>query len=241
MELKKTYLPMMMAGLMTTGLAATTAQAEDLPISGDIGIYSQYMWRGMQASSSASVQGDLGAETDFGLSANVWFAAPLGNAPNGNNTTEFDFTVDYSTEIAGVGVSVGYIYYLYQNQTSWNTGELYAGLSYGPVSVTYYNAVNSNKGGWKKDAYVDVGLAQSYGGYDFGANFGFYLPSNDLNNPTAFPTTKNELGHVDLSLSKDMELGAAVTMTPSMMVSIPTYTGKPKGASQFVAGVNFAY
>ncbi|ATX81882.1 hypothetical protein Ga0123462_1013 [Mariprofundus ferrinatatus] len=230
------------AALMLLGAGSvSTAQAEDLPIAGDIGVYSQYMWRGMQASPSASVQGDLGVESDFGLSANVWFAAPLGNAANGNNTTEFDFTVDYSTEFGGVGVSVGYIYYLYQNASSLNTGELYAGLSYGPVSATYYYAVNANKNGWKKDAYVDLGLSHSYGGFDMGANFGFYLPSNDVNNPTAFPTTKNELGHIDLSLSKDVELGGGVTMTPSLLVSVPTYTGKPNGASQFVAGVNFAY
>jgi len=240
MELKKKYLPMMMAGLMTTGLAATTAQAEDVSVGGDIGVYSQYMWRGMQASPSASVQGDLGVDAGNGLSANVWFAAPMGNNAAGGNTTEFDFTVDYSGEVSGLSYSLGFIYYSYLNSASANTGEAYIGLGYGPLSVTYYNAVLANAGGWQKDAYVDVALGHSIGGFDVGANFGFYLPSTDIANPTAFPTTKKELGHVDLSLSKDVTI-AEVTMTPSLMVSIPTYTGKPKNAHQVVAGVNFAY
>jgi len=241
MKLKKIYLPMMMAGLMTTGLTATTAQAEGMSVGGDVGVFSQYMWRGMQASSSASVQGDLGVDTGMGLSANVWFAAPLGNTATGGNTTEFDFTVDYSGEIGDLGYSLGFIYYSYLNGAAANTGEAYIGLGYGPISVTYYNAVLANAGGWQKDAYVDVGLGHSIGGFDMGANFGFYLPSTDVANPTAFPTTKKELGHVDLSLSKDVALSEGVTMTPSLMVSIPTYTGKPKNANQFVGGVNFSY
>ncbi|GAV20940.1 hypothetical protein MMIC_P1918 [Mariprofundus micogutta] len=241
MELKKKYLPMMMAaGLMTTGLATTAAQAEGMSVGGDVGVFSQYMWRGMQASSTASVQGDLGVDAGNGLSANVWFAAPLGNSATGGNTTEFDFTIDYSGEVGDLSYSLGFIYYAYLNGASANTGEAYAGVGYGPLSVTYYNAVLANAGGWQKDAYVDVALGHSMGGFDFGANFGFYLPSTDVANPTAFPTTKKELGHVDLSLSKDVTVGD-VTMTPSLMVSIPTYTGKPKNANQFVAGVNFAY
>ncbi len=235
MRMKKTYLSMLMAGLLGMGFGAAQAQAEG--VSGDIGVFSQYMWRGMQASSTASVQGDLGTDIAGGLSANVWFAAPLGNNAAGGNVTEFDFTVDYSGEISGLSYSIGAIGYAYLNAASGNAAELYAGLGYGPVSLTYYYAIS---GSWKKDGYVDLGLSASYAGFDFGADLGFYLPSSDVQNPTAFPTTKNELGHVDLAVSKDIDL-SGVTMTPSLLISVPTWTGKPKNANQFVAGVNFAY
>jgi len=219
--------------LMGLGFTAivTPAQAGDMAVSGDMGVYSQYMWRGMQQTSGNSVQGDLNLDTGTGLSANVW-AASLNS-----NSTEFDFTVDYSGEVGDFGYSVGAIAYTYLNAASGNATEVYVGGSYGPVSATYYYAVG---GSWKKDAYADIALGQSVGGFDLSADFGFYLPSKSASNPTAFPTIKNELGHVDLGISKDVEVGG-ITFTPSFMVSLPTYTGAPNNSTQFVGGLNAAF
>ncbi len=209
------------------------AQAAGLSPSGDIGVFSQYMWRGMQQTSTPSVQGDLGMDFGGGLSANVWFASLNGNSAQGGQKTEFDLTLDYSGELGGLSYSVGAIGYTYLNAASGNAAELYLGVGYGPASLTYYYAVT---GAWKKDAYLDLGLSASLSGFDLGADFGFYLPAA----ATSFPTTKNELGHVDLSVSKDVDI-AGVTMTPSLLLSIPTYTGRPHNALQFVAGVNFGF
>jgi len=217
--------------LLAMGLMVSAAEAEEVAISGDIGVYSQYMWRGMQQTASASVQGDLNVDSGMGLSANVWFASLAGPS------TEFDFTVDYSGEIGDVGYSIGAIAYSYLNSAASNASEVYLGLSYGPVSATYYYAVN---GAWKKDAYLDIGLGHSLMGYDLSADFGFYLPTTSLTSPTAFPTTKKELGHVDVAISKDIDV-SGITFTPSFMVSIPTYTGKPKNSTQFVGGLNAAF
>ena len=228
-----------LAMMMSAGFAALPAQAADSAVSGDIGVYSQYMWRGMQQTQGTSVQGDYGLDIGSGLSANVWFAAPLGNnnAVQNGNKTEFDYTVDYSGEAGGVSYSVGAIAYTYLNGAAGNATEVYAGVGFGPVSATYYYAV---AGSWKKDAYLDVAVSQSLAGFDLGADFGIYLPSTSAANPTGFPTTKNGLGHIDLSISKDVSVGDA-TMSPSLMISIPQYSGKPKNANQVVAGVNFAY
>ncbi|MFQ5345652.1 MAG: TorF family putative porin [Mariprofundus sp.] len=248
--MKKSLLAVLMAGMTGMSAGAMQAQAEDSIISGDIGVYSQYMWRGMQQASGASVQGDLGVDIVDGLSANVWFAAPLGNNVAGGNVTEFDWTIDYSGEVSGLSYSLGYIYYSYLNGVSGNTGEIYAGVGYGPVAVTYYYATNSNRGGWKKNSYFDIALSQNVAGFDLGADFGFYLgkKANAANNQNnEFPTTKKGLGHVDLSISKDVTLSDGVTMTPSLMVSIPTWksdnpaTPRPKNTNQVVAAVNFSY
>ena len=228
-----------LAMIMSVGFAAIPAQAGDSVVAGDIGIYSQYMWRGMQQTQGTSVQGDYGLDIGGGLSANVWFAAPLGNnnAVQNGNKTEFDYTVDYSGEAGGVSYSVGAIAYTYLNAAAGNATEVYAGVGFGSVSATYYYAV---AGSWKKDAYLDVAVSQSLAGFDLGADFGVYLPSTSTANPTGFPTTKKGLGHIDLSVSKDVSVGDA-TMSPSLMVSFPQYSGKPKNANQVVAGVNFAY
>jgi len=161
----------------------------------------------------------------------------------GGNKTEFDYTVDYSGEAGGVSYSVGAIAYTYLNGAAGNATEVYAGVGFGPVSATYYYAV---AGSWKKDAYLDVAVSQSLAGFDLGADFGIYLPSTATANAPITPGTainpasKKGLGHIDLSISKDVSVGDA-TMSPSLMISIPQYSGKPKNANQVVAGVNFAY
>lgn len=227
----KTKLKHIVAAIaVASGMMSTTAAA-DPTISGDMGVYSQYMWRGMQQTASPSVQGDLNLDSGMGLSANVWFGSLAGPA------TEFDFTVDYSGEVSGLSYSIGAIAFTYLNSGASNATEVYAGIGYGPVSATYYYAV---AGSWKKDAYIDLALGHSLGGFDFGANFGFYLPSSSASNPTAFPTTKNELGHVDVSVSKDIEVVETV-MTPSFMVSFPTYSNAPSNNTQFVGGLNVAF
>ena len=236
--MKKTVFGTVAAGMLAMGGMAGVAQAEGLSVAGDMGVYSQYMWRGMQQTQGASVQGDFAVDIAKGLSANVWFATPLGNNVNGGNKTEFDWTVDYSGEVNNFSYSVGGIFYSYLNNGAGNAGEIYAGVGYGPVSITYYYAL---AGSWKKDAYIDAALSQSVGGFDLGADFGFYLPSTAAANPTGFPTTKKSLGHVDLSVSKDVSLADGVTMTPSLMISTPMYSGKPKNANQVVAGINFSY
>ncbi|HXH73243.1 MAG TPA: TorF family putative porin, partial [Mariprofundaceae bacterium] len=53
---------------------AAPAQADDLSISGDLGAFSQYVWRGVpQNASKAAVQGDVSAALG-GLSGTVWFS-----------------------------------------------------------------------------------------------------------------------------------------------------------------------
>lgn len=230
MKIKGNIKKLAAAIAIATGMMSSTAVAEPT-ISGDIGVFSQYMWRGLQQTPSASVQGDLGVDSGMGLSANVWFASLA------SNSTEFDFTVDYSGEFSDISYSIGAIAYTYLNSGASNATEVYVGLGYGPVSATYYYAVD---GAWKKDAYVDVALGHSLAGFDLGANFGFYLPTTSVTQPTAFPTTKKELGHVDLSVSKDIEVMDTV-MTPSFMVSLPTYTGAPNNSTQFVGGLNVAF
>jgi len=231
-----------LAMIMSTAFAAAIpAQAKDgLAVTGDIGVYSQYLWRGVQQTLDAtgkpiaapSVQGDLGVDIGGGLSANVWFASAVGKAAS--NTTEFDYTLDYTLKASGVSYSAGVIAYTYLNAAAGNATEVYVGAGFGPLSATYYYAV---AGSWKKDAYLDVALSQPLGGFDLGADFGFYIPTAVT---PIYPTTKRGLGHIDLSISKDVTIGDT-TMTPSLLISTPQYSGKPKNANQVVAGVNFSY
>jgi len=234
-----------MALLVGMGLTTMAPAAQAADVSGDLGIYSQYVWRGMaQGDAGTSVQGDYGVELGKALSANMWFASPIG--AGANSVTEFDWTLDYSGEIDKLSYSVGYIYYSYLNSAVSNTGEVYAGLGYGPVSATYYYAVNSDTGGWKKSSYLSLGVGADAAGFDLGATLGLYLGKADTANAiNEFPTTKKGLGHIDLSISKDMVI-KDITITPSLTISMPTWKDavtnkRPSNSNLIVAGINFAY
>ncbi|HIP06541.1 MAG TPA: hypothetical protein EYG66_01535 [Mariprofundaceae bacterium] len=105
----------------------------------NIGLYSQYVWRGQRQSVGAmSVQGDVGLAHDSGASANVWFAT-LG----AGNATEFDITLDYSADLEFMSYSAGMILYRYHNNGAANASEVYAGVSHDLGSATAYYDIDS--------------------------------------------------------------------------------------------------
>ncbi len=105
----------------------------------NIGLYSQYVWRGQRQSGGAmSVQGDVGLEHDSGASANVWFAT-LGTG----NATEFDITLDYSADLGFMAYSAGLILYRYHNDGAANTTEVYGGVTHELGTATLYYDVDS--------------------------------------------------------------------------------------------------
>jgi uncharacterized protein (TIGR02001 family) len=91
------------------------AQAEEISISGDIGVASQYVWRGVVQKGQPAVQGDLGVSYE-GLSVSAWFSNSYASPDPqtlGKEVIEFDFTADYSGSVGDVGYSAGGIYYTY--------------------------------------------------------------------------------------------------------------------------------
>lgn len=179
--------------------------------------------------------GEFEASLGGGFIANIEYASPLENTPQGANVTEIDLSLIYGTAFQGFEFEVGFMYSSFLNKASANTGEVIAAAGYGAVKVTYYYAFMGNPDSWKKDQYIDLALNTELVTIDWTANFGFYLPSKDAANPTGFPTNKNELGHIDLSASKSFH-ASDLSITPSIRLSIPTYSGKPSNSNQLVLG-----
>jgi len=260
MEMKKKYLSMMMASLMTTGMAVTTAQAEDVSVSGDIGVASQYVWRGSVQKGQPVVQGDLGVSYE-GFSASSWFSnSYVSTEPQfaGKDVVEFDFTADYSGSVGdtGLGYSVGGIYYTYLYDAHSNFIEAYAGVSYdavvSPSLTVYYTAKGVNSGFYAKgDVWVDLGLSTSVAGFDLSATASYVNWKNLASRAAVggLDMYKDGISLVQLGISKDIEAGS-VTITPSIGASIPVigkssdgeryiYGGAVK--NEFIASVNVAY
>ena len=250
--MNKTIIKHTAAILLAMGMMTSASQAEDISVSGDLGIASQYVWRGVtQTSGKTAVQGDLGISKD-GFSAAVWFSnAYASPAPQfaGRDVVEFDWTVDYSGEISDVGYSIGAIGYTYLYDSMSNFPEVYAGLSYGPVSLTaYYNVADSaNKAYLAGDLWIDLGASTAVAGFDVSGTLSY---ANWKNDPTrAAASFKDGLNLITVGISKDVAI-ADGTMTPSLTVTVPVIGKDAAGntniygvaaTEEFVAAVNFAY
>jgi len=257
----KTIMKLSTAVLLAMGLTVSAAQAEDVAISGDIGAYSQYVWRGVeQTVNSTAVQGDLGVSMG-GLSAGVWFSNTYpAAAPQylGKDVVEFDWTLDYSGNIGdtGLGYSVGGIAYTYLYDSASNFPEIYAGLSYdtflSPSLTAYYTVSDSqSKAYLAGDLWIDLGLSTSVSGFDVSGTISYANWKNDVvNRPIgAVDTFKDGLSLAAIGISKDIEV-AGTTMTPSLTFTYPLAKKQADGEryiygvpvkSEFIAGVNFSY
>jgi len=262
--MKKTYIAIMVAGLMGTGLVAKTASAEEaaselpygMTVSGDIGVASQYVWRGVtQTSGKTAVQGDLGVAIG-GLSVGGWFSnAYAATAPQfvGRDVVEFDWTASYGGDIGetGLGYSVGGIWYTYLYDSASNFPEINAGLSYGPLSLTGYYVVadSNNKAYLKGDTWVDLGASYSLAGFDLSGTVSYASWKKDAVNRATVANYKNGISLATLSLSKGFTLGD-VAMTSSLTATVPLATKQADGnryiygvaaKNEFVAAVNMSY
>jgi uncharacterized protein (TIGR02001 family) len=257
--MKKLPLSLLLSGSMLLGVGSATAEEitdAGLVVSGDVGIASQYIWRGVtQTNGKTAIQGDLGVALGD-ASASVWFSnAYPSTAPQfgGRDVVEFDWTLDYSSSFgdSGVGYSVGAIGYTYLYDAASNFPEIYAGLSYGPVSLTaYYNLKDSfNKAYLRGDTWVDLSADASLGGFDLSGTVSYAKWKKDVVNRPVATSFKSGTSVITLGGSKDVDLGAS-TMTPGFTVTLPVAKKDPAGnrniygvsvQKEFVASVNFTY
>ncbi|MDQ6992205.1 MAG: TorF family putative porin [Mariprofundus sp.] len=259
MSKQKLHITIAIASMM--GLFATTATAEEsgLSIGGDIGMASQYVWRGAMQKGTAAVQGDVSLSYD-GFSTSAWFSnSYISPDPQsaGKEVVEFDFTADYSGSVGDLGYSVGGIYYTYMRDSNSNFGEVYGGISYdavvSPSLTVYYTAKGVTSGFYKTgDLWVDLGLSTSVAGFDISGTASYVKWKKDVTNrPTVagFNQYKNGFSLVQLGISKDIAV-ADTTITPSITFYVPTigkssdgnrYIYATKATNEFVASVNIAY
>jgi len=152
----------------------TTAMAE-VEVSANVGVASNYVWRGMtQTNNQAAVQGGIDlAMGGFYLgtwASNVDYTIPTKIAGD----TEVDGYAGYAGELAGIGYDIGYIRYGYLTDPSLSFNEAYVGLSkdFGPVSLgaTYSMGQGTAPDDIGVDASIpvmdDYSLDLGWGDYD---------------------------------------------------------------------------
>ena len=257
--MKKSYLATITAFMLVLAGGNMQAQAEEVSISGDIGVASQYVWRGSVQKGQPAVQGDLGVSYE-GLSVSAWFSNSYASPDPqtlGKEVIEFDFTADYSGSVGDVGYSVGGIYYTYLYDSHSNFVEAYAGISYdaliSPSVTVYYTAKGVDSGFYETgDVWIDLSLSTAVAGFDLSGTVSFVSWKTEATKRPVVAGVdmyKNGVSLVQLSISKDVEAGG-VTITPSIGVSIPVISRSSDGEryiyggvvkNEFIAAVNIAY
>ncbi len=181
----KTYLTLSAIALaaaatLTSGtvLAQAAAPAPEFTITYNIGATSDYRFRGIsQNDLDPAVQGGVDIAHSSGLYVGTWGSnvSDWAAGPYSSTKLEIDLYGGYKTEVAGVGVDVGAIAYMYPGSSTggdaaganWraNTQEAYLGLTYGiasfktsyVLSKNYFASAGTDNSG---TIYYDLTLAK---------------------------------------------------------------------------------
>jgi uncharacterized protein (TIGR02001 family) len=224
---------LILGAAISATLMSSAAMAD---LSGNLGIVSDYYYRGVQQTGSASANGGVDYENDKGISAGVWFADVEGQGPSGNAGStpaqgiEIDLYASYGGEAGAISYSLGVTHYGYTGDFDTAYDEINVGVGFGDISLDI--ASGSHDGGAAADddytvatlgyAYGNASVAYgaygsdwggawyefSYGGIDIGgAEAGITIINGDPDeNFTGAGTNTTDGTGVVFSLSKSFEL-----------------------------------
>ena len=179
-----------LATAATAAVGTSTPALADLStVEANIGVTSNYLWRGVtQSSNSASVSGGLDWSNDAGFYVGGWVGS-LGDDDSGFNGAETDIYLGWGGDIAdGVAIDVGYIYYLYSEQDDADFSEIYASISAGAFTLGAAYTVDSQvdetddnaEAFIEGDIYVYASASTEVAeGYTAGITIGNYMFEDD--------------------------------------------------------------
>ena len=191
---------------LATIAAAGAAHAGDGPFTANVGLVSDYAYRGWsQTDERPALQGGFDYAHDSGLYAGVWGSnvSWLSDANTDvSNSLELDLYGGYKGTAGAIGYDVGLLQYYYPGSypkgfNSPNTLEGYVGLSWEFLSFKYSYAFTDLFGYDKSDGsqYYDLGAAVDVGG-------GFTLAAH-----VGYSDIKGEDDYTDWKLGVTKEFG----------------------------------
>lgn len=216
----------LIAFAMVMALAVLNSSAfAAIEVEGDAyaGLYSQYLWRGIDLSGGSAVaQGGVDL-TAKGFTLSYWSNIQLkddtvlGSDVNKGNATETDMTLDYTfSPLEKLSVSIGTIWYALDGAD--DTKEAYLGLSYDtllqPAVKVYYDYDESQEDGLFYTASV---------GHTFqvmeklGVNLGALVSYNDESDYAV--GDYKDWHNYELSASADYTIIDQLSISPSIMYS----------------------
>ncbi len=180
----KSKLLLALLATSSAAFAQTAPAAPESTIAYNVGVVSEYRYRGLaQTKGDPALQGGVDYTDASGFylgawgSTIKWIKDSGASAGQTKGPVEIDLYGGYKFEAAGLGFDVGYLRYQYQGNTlknntvytNANTDEVYGAATYGVTTLKYSYAVSdlfgytSSKGStyWDLSATLDLGNGYS--------------------------------------------------------------------------------
>lgn len=249
----------LLLALLSTSSAAfaqTTPAAPQSTIAYNVGVVSEYRYRGLgQTKGDPALQGGVDYTHASGVYLGVWgssikwikeYAAAASTPYTAKGSVEIDLYGGYKGEVAGLGYDVGYLRYQYQGNTlakptffsNANTDEIYGAVTAGVVTAKYSYSLSNLFGtlNSKGSSYLDISATFDLGnGFTFVPHVGRQLIKNS-------PT----YNYSDYSLTLNKDLGKGVSAS---LAAISTNADKTlwtqnnyfQGKNTVVAGLKYTF
>jgi hypothetical protein len=236
----KRYVAIAAFAVLTGQTCAVQAEEAEKPTAGvDLGLFSQYIWRGFELSKDSLVIQPSMTIGYKGLSLNVWGNLDTDNEVyEGAKYNETDLTLSYSKTLGIVKLTGGYLYYALDGLT--DSQEVFG-------SVTINTILNPTLSVYREIAhlpawYVSVGVSHSQElvnkiTLDIAASAGYYY-SDDSDIAEAYNANeKYQQFHNGLiSTGLTIPLGDYFTIKPTIAYSFPL-SGK---ADEYIQSVSLS-
>jgi uncharacterized protein (TIGR02001 family) len=232
--MKKTLLAIALSSALVP-LAPAVAAESDVELSANFGLVSDYRFRGVtQTGKEIAAQGGFDLSHKSGFYIGTWTSNVSDVVNPGGNGMEIDGYLGYSTELGGLGIDIGNLYYYYPANTgvsgnSANTNEVYVGLSVGMFALktsyatsNYFGMANSDgsiyynlSGEFPLNDSTSLSAAVGYldakggatGGYDY--SLGISTEINGFSLGASYITTSGDLDQ----LGEDAEATVVVSIS----------------------------
>lgn len=209
-----------------TGTMVAAPMMADAGVTGNIGVFSDYVLRGMTAGGTEGngpvLQGGFDYAGDNGIYAGYW-GSNLGYS-DGSTSTGFenDFYAGWGGKTGDVSYSIGIIQYYYLHVADSNGLEINPTVGYGPFTFGLKYLATDVAWGNSGDIYWTLGYSTSLPA-DFGlsATAGYYTYEKDDNSKMCggtsgcgITTKSSAFRHLDVSLTHPIgKTGAVMSLT----------------------------
>lgn len=219
--------PAIRLGVLSAALAVSTlpvAAVADISVTGNIGVASQYIFRGGLENENAAVQGGVDASLPANFYVGYW-GSSLGDQTYANNAFENDIYGGWSTALGPVKLDVGALYYLYSKSTfgAGATGDVlepYVKVSYGPAILSMHYFTEGVSWGNEGDIYVSLAASHTFDKVTLGAVAGLNKwNDDDLKNKYV------NLGTTEDSSFRHLDISASVPVTDQSTMSLTYILG----------------
>lgn len=207
-------------GLTAALVALAAPLSATAGVTGNVGVASQYIFRGGVENENTAVQAGVDASLPAGFYVGYW-GSNLGDQTYATNAFEHDVYGGWTNEFGPVKLDIGALYYLYSQRTygagaSGDVLEPYVKVSFGPATLAVHYYSDDTSWGNKGDIYTSLSASHTIDKVTLGAVAGFNIWNDDDagNSYTNLGTTEDtSFRHLDLSASVPVTDKSALSLT----------------------------